>query len=90
MNKAKKIIGSIWIGRTIKANQKNNLQHPAVKGEVIDETKNTFILKTINGIKKIIKKDMNLETKYQNKTLKIDGKILHGKIEERMKRKVNK
>lgn len=90
INKAKKIIGSVWVGKTIRANQKSNLSHPSLRGKVIDETKNLFILKTLKGIKKAIKKDMNFEADYQNKTIKVDGKILHGNTEERMKKKVNK
>ena len=90
MNKAKKIVGSVWIGKIVKTYQKTNSAHPSVKGEIVDETKNTFLLQTTKGIKKIIKKTMSFETEHKEKTLKVDGRLLQGKVEERMKKKVNK
>ena len=90
MNKAKKIVGSVWIGKIVRTYQKNNKNSPSIKGKVLDETKNTFLLQTTKGIKKIIKKTMNFEIKHQEKILKVDGKLLQGKIESRMKKKVNK
>jgi len=87
---AKKIVGGIWIGKNIKAKQETNPKHPEIKGNIVDETKNTFLLQTARGLKRIIKKTMNFEIEHDKKKLEVKGSLLQGRVEDRMTKKVNK
>ena len=57
-----------------------------IKGEVIDETKNLAIIENKNGvIKKIPKKEVVFEFKIGKETVKVDGKNILFKPEQRLK-----
>ena len=89
MKKIKQIIGTVWIGKTITIRNKTNCNTPEITGQIVDETKNLFTIKTKNGLKKVIKNNSLIETTHENKIMKISGEKLQGKTEERMKKKVN-
>lgn len=58
-----------------------------LKGRVIDETMNLLVLETSKGIKKILKKDAILLFTLPSKIrVKVDGRILVGRPEDRVKR----
>jgi len=61
MNK-KEIIG-ILIGKVIEITSSNNKNLVGLKGEVIDETKNTIKIETENKIKTLIKKQIEFRIK---------------------------
>ena len=50
-----------FIGLPIKINKSNDKNIENVEGEIIDETKNMFIIQTENGIKKIAKNSATFE-----------------------------
>ena len=58
-----------WIGKEVEVVGSKNKDYIGIKGRVIDETLNLLIIKTKEGIKKVLKKG----TKF-----KIEGEIIEG------------
>ena len=82
--KIEKILRGEFIGKKIKIVDATNPSNIGIEGEIIDETKNTFTIKTNKGNKKIIKSNTTLEID----NLRINGKLLEKRPEERIKIKV--
>jgi len=83
------VITDILIGQKIIIHQKNN----KITGMVINETRNTLILETDPDKKiKIYPKNNNnkIERIYKKKKLLIDGSLLKGRPEERLKNEPRK
>ena len=59
-----------------------------IKGTVVDETKNTLVIETEKGKKRVIKQNAVFEFKFGKQRIRIDGKLLIGRPEERLKRKI--
>jgi len=72
------------IGLEAEITNSENKGNAGIKGNIIDETKNTF---TIKGKKiwKVIKKQNTFMFKTKNKKIKIDGKLIVGRPEERIR-----
>ncbi len=51
------------IGKKIKVTKSSNKQLENIEGTVTDETKNTITIETKKGIKKLIKKQIEIEIK---------------------------
>jgi ribonuclease P protein subunit POP4 len=68
-----------FIGKYIKAEGSN------VQGKIIDETKNSFLIKTNNGRKRILKQNTAFQVKSDNKLISVDGKSILMKPEDRIK-----
>lgn len=73
------------IGKDIEVVFSSNPYLINLKGRVIDETKNTIIIKTINGKKKIIPKSVCRFKIYNSKIYEVDGKLLIGTLDRRLK-----
>lgn len=72
---------SEFIGRVVRLGSKR------IVGEIIDETKNLFILKMGNNRKKIQKKGNNFHFSLKGKNVIIDGEKLILRSEDRIKLK---
>ncbi|MFH1721383.1 MAG: ribonuclease P protein subunit [Candidatus Altiarchaeota archaeon] len=73
-----------YVGLTITVNNSNT----QITGEIIDETKQTFTIKTRNKRqKKILKKDNTFEVKLKDLKIEVSGSLLSQRPEERIKRK---
>jgi len=70
-----------FIGKTIEIVDSKNKEQKNIKGKIIDETKNTFTIKTQNKTIKILKKDKKFKIENQ----KIDGNKITKRPEERIK-----
>ncbi len=70
------------IGMNVKVIGKN------IQGKIIDETKNMLVIKTKEGIKKIIKKNSKMEFAIDNEKIAVEGNKLVARPEERIKLKV--
>lgn len=70
-----------FIGEQIEIIQSNNKEQTGIKGKIIDETKNTFKIKTINKTITILKTDKKFKINNQ----KIDGNKINKRPEERIK-----
>ena len=69
------------IGLSIKIVDSKNKTNIGLEGKVVDETKNLLIIKSKGKMKKILKKDVIIEIS----GIKIDGKKLVSRPEERLK-----
>ena len=87
-NKIKnKILYESLIGKKIEIiNSKNKLEI-GISGMIIFESQYEFHIKTNDEIKKITKKNIIFNLKFDNIILKIDGKILVNSLCERLKKK---
>ncbi len=79
------------IGLEAKIVESRNPCYVGVSGKVIDETRNTLVL-LYNNKEKVIIKDMSVfHFKLPDGTIvKIDGKAIMGRPEDRVKRKVRR
>ncbi len=65
--------------------------HVRCEGIIIDETQKTLTIRTKNREKKVIKKDNNFEIELpENEKVLVNGKLLYGRPEERIKKKLPK
>jgi len=70
----------IFIGKSVKVLQAANKTYVDIEGVIIDETKNTFIIKTNTGEKIVLKKDTEFN---------IDNEIIQGnKITKRLENRL--
>ena len=72
----------ILLGKQVEVIQSSNRYEVGIKGLVIEDTKNTIKVRTENGVKILIKNNIILMINDK----KIDGNLLIGKEEERIKR----
>lgn len=70
-----------FIGKNIEITDSKNKEQQNIKGKIIDETKNTFTIKTENKKITILKKDK----KFKINNEKIDGNKITKRPEERIK-----
>ena len=78
-----------FIGKKIEIVEAKNNSLVGIKGKIIDETKNMFTLETEKGLsKRLVKKQVTLKTKVNGKTFIIEGEVLHGRPEERLKKRI--
>jgi len=85
---AKKILRSELIGRNTKATSLREKKE--VKGKIIDETKHTLVLSTERGRKRLVKEAYAFEFKYEGQRIRINGKHLSKRAEERIKLRLRK
>ncbi len=80
---AHQILKSNFIGAFLE-----NEQHPKIKGKIIDETKNSFVIETLQGNEKRILKQNNvfIISFADKKKYKLDGNLLLGNIWDRLKK----
>jgi len=72
----------ILLGKQVEVIQSSNRYEVGIKGLVIEDTKNTIKIRAENGVKILIKNSIILMINDK----KIDGNLLIGKEEERIKR----
>lgn len=75
-----------WIGLCAEVVDAQNKNLIGIKGEIVDETKNLFVIETNDGEKKILKKGVKFRIEVDNQKLIIDGDVLVGKSEDRIKK----
>lgn len=73
-----------FIGLHVNIVDATNPSLVGIKGRVIDETKNTFVINNKKQIR-LIKDQVVIETKINDKLLRIDGKQLSKRPEDRIK-----
>lgn len=76
------------IGDIVEVIEASNKLLIGIKGTVIDESKEMLVLKVNRGIKKIPKSQVTLKVKSRQlgKTYIVDGRLLRGRIEKRIKK----
>jgi len=83
----KRLARSELIGLDVKIIESENRFNRGIKGKIIDETKNIFIVKTEKRKKKIIKNQCVFEFKLKEKNIQLNGKSLTIRPEERIKQR---
>ena len=72
----------ILLGKQVEVIQSSNRYEVGIKGLVVEDTKNTIKIRTEKGVKILIKNSIILMINDK----KIDGNLLIGKEEQRIKR----
>jgi len=77
------------IGLKVLVKDSKNKYQKGIRGEVIWETYNMLHIKTKDGkIKKLLKKDCVFVFDWKGYKVKVDGKLLVGRPEDRIKKKL--
>ncbi|MEM3696667.1 MAG: ribonuclease P protein component 1 [Candidatus Bathyarchaeia archaeon] len=85
------IIRGEFIGTEAKVAKSTHSGYVGLAGKVIDETRNTFTILHKGERKKIIKDSAIFHFKFSDGTVvEIDGKLLLGKPEDRLKKRVKR
>tara|TARA_Y100000310_G_scaffold342215_1_gene444356 strand:- start:6154 stop:6414 length:261 start_codon:yes stop_codon:yes gene_type:complete len=74
------------IGLHVEVVEAKNSDLVGIKGKVVDETKHTVILATVNGERKVLKKGMKMKTEVKGQQIIIDGDVLLVRPEDRIKK----
>jgi ribonuclease P protein subunit POP4 len=80
------VIQHEFIGKEIEVVEASNQDLLGIKGIVVDETRNTFVIQTQSGEKKILKEQIVLKMEVQKEIILIQGKMLVGRAEDRLKK----
>lgn len=73
------------IGLPLEIEDSENKSLMGLKGTIIDETKNTFTIRTDEGDKKIMKDQVKVLVRKNSKIYRVDGRVLSKRPEERIK-----
>ncbi len=85
MNK-KDIIRHEVIGLDVQVCKAKNPSLIGLRGKIVDETKSTITIKQNSKMKKILKEQAIFNIKVGNKIFQVDGKLLVGRPEDRLKK----
>ncbi|MSR85804.1 ribonuclease P protein component 1 [Candidatus Woesearchaeota archaeon] len=80
------IVRHEFIGLDVVVVDAENKTLIGIKGEIVDETKNTFVIETEHGEKSVLKKGASFQVSVQNQDIIIKGDILVGRPEDRIKK----
>ncbi len=85
------ILQKEFIGIDAKVQQSVNSSLLGISGTVVDETRNTLVIRHKNRDKKIVKDIVVFRFNLQDQTIvEIDGRTMVGRPEDRVKRKVRR
>lgn len=74
------------IGLDIEIVDAKNKSLVGLKGRIVDETKNTFIIEIDSKEKKLLKDQITLIINFEKEKVKAEGKLFLGRPEERIKK----
>ena len=75
------------IGSGLEVIDSKNKSLIGIKGKVIDETRNTITIEVGKSVKKLIKSEVKLLITFGKRKIKINGIVLVGRPEDRLKKK---
>lgn len=78
------------IGLNVRVISSKNKEVIGISGRLIDETKNTFLVETKDGKKRLLKEQCLFEFEYGKKRIQLKGEILLQRPEDRLKAKLAK
>ena len=85
------IITGEFIGTNSEISNSRHKAYVGIKGEIIDETKNTFTLIQNGKAKSVIKEQAVFNFKFSDGTIvEINGKLLVGRPEDRLKKSIKR
>ncbi len=82
---AEKLVKGELIGLSAKVISSKNAANTGLQGTVVDETKNMLVIQTSDGKKKLIKQNCVFELDAGNEKIRVEGRILAKRPEERIK-----
>lgn len=74
------------IGLDAEVSEATNKSLKGLKGKITDETQNTITITNKDKTRKILKSQVKITVIINNQTVEIDGKVLVGRPEERIKK----
>jgi len=80
------ILAHEWIGLEVEVVESPNPSEVGIKGIVVDETLNTFKIKTEKGLKIVAKRGRLFRVKFAGKVLRVKGDLVAFRPEERIKK----
>jgi ribonuclease P protein subunit POP4 len=78
------------IGLRTKVVESSNLNHQSISGVVINESLKTLVIETENNEKMIPKNDSIFLFSLPTGQVQVDGSILYGRPEDRVKKKIKR
>jgi ribonuclease P protein subunit POP4 len=91
MNVTSDIIREEFIGTQGKVTRSQHADYVGIHGKVMDETKQTFVIQHEGKMKRVIKESSIFNFTFPEGTVvEIDGKLLVGKPEDRLKKAIKR
>lgn len=84
--KPEHVVAHEWMGREVVVDSSPNKSEVGLKGEVVDETLNTFTLKTEKSLKTVAKRNRIFQVEFMGKNMRVNGNYLCFRPEDRIKR----
>jgi len=81
-----KVLARDWIGLEVEVVKSPNECEEGIKGLVVDETMNTFRIRTNRGVKTVAKKDRVFCVRIDDEKYKVNGDLTAFRPEERIMR----
>jgi ribonuclease P protein subunit POP4 len=80
------LIAHELIGLECEVLESPNRYEEGIKGEIVDETMKTLLIKTQKGIRRVGKRERKFKIKFRGKNYIVSGDIIAFRPEERIKR----
>ena len=74
------------IGLEVEVVDAKNKSLIGIKGKIVDETKNTFVIEIKGKEKKLLKDQVTLIIDFKKEKIRAEGKLFLGRPEERIKK----
>lgn len=74
------------IGLEVEVIDAKNKSLIGIKGKIVDETKNTFVIETNGKERNLLKDQVTLIIDFKKEKIKVEGKLFLGRPEERIKK----
>jgi len=82
------VAGCELIGTKIKVIDATNKNLIGIEGKVIDETRNTMLIESKHKEITLIKEQITMEFNYKNQKVRVNGKVLVARPEDRLRLKL--
>lgn len=80
------ILSAELIGLRVRVEESTDPTKEWIAGEVVDETRNTLVIETRSGDRKVPKAECLFSFRYEGEWREVDGKLLVGRPEDRIKK----
>lgn len=91
MRSSENLVRHELIGLKVKIAESSNKKNVGITGKVVDETRNIIVIEKTNGKEIKLVKEQNVFVFFLNRQkVRVDGKILVGRPENRIKKKFRK
>lgn len=90
MRTAENILKHEFIGLEATVSRSLNRAQEGISGRIIDETRNMLTIETPEGDKRLVKKDCFFVLLLEEGKVEVNGSLLEGRPEDRVKKKLKK